>query len=215
MRDPKRIDRVLDRVRELWNIYPDQRLGQLLQNYVFGRGDNFYIEDDETERMLTLEIGRRGNLGKDGKKNLLQIVNKSNNPFPVYASKGDSGFDLRAFIETPIILEPMKRKVVPTGLYVSIPDGFELQIRPRSGLAAKQGIGMVNTPGTIDTYYRGEIGVIIINLGNEPFTINNGDRIAQAVLCPVSSEAFTELREVKELSNTERGAGGFGHTGTT
>jgi len=140
----------------------------------------------------------------------IQIVNKSHHPLPQYATTGASGMDLRANIDTPLILEPMDRVLVPTGLFLAIPENFEAQIRPRSGLAIKQGLTCLNTPGTIDADYRGEIKVILINLSKETQTINDGDRIAQMVFCAVDKAIF---ETVIELATTSRGAGGFGHTG--
>lgn len=143
------------------------------------------------------------------------FVNKSNNPDPEYATAGSSGFDLRASLETSITLPAGNKTIVPTGLFFEIPDNFEIQIRPRSGLAAKNGVTVLNSPGTIDADYRGEIKVILINHGHEPFQINNGDRIAQAVIASVISKNFIKLTKVENISSdTERGAGGFGSTGT-
>lgn len=131
---------------------------------------------------------------------------------PAYHSAGASGFDVRACIDADIVLKPGERILVPTGLSFEIPNGYEIQARPRSGLALKQGIGMVNSPGTIDADYRGEVKIIIINLGNEPVTIKDQDRIAQLVLCPVVQAVF----EVTDnLTETERGSGGFGSTGVS
>jgi len=129
---------------------------------------------------------------------------------PAYQSEGASGFDVRAQLDQPIVLKPMERTLVPTGLTFEIPNGFEIQARPRSGWAAKQGLTVLNTPGTIDADYRGEIKVILINLGQEPVLINDQDRCAQLVICPVIQAQF-EL--ASDLSSTERGAGGFGSTG--
>jgi len=140
----------------------------------------------------------------------VQIVNKSHHPLPSYATSGASGMDIRAFLDEPLCLQPMERVLVPTGLFMSIPENFEVQIRPRSGLAIKQGLTCLNTPGTIDADYRGEIKVILINLSNDPQTILDGDRIAQMVFQKVE-KANWEL--VQNLDETERGAGGFGHTG--
>jgi dUTP pyrophosphatase len=131
--------------------------------------------------------------------------------FPKYETPGSSGMDIAAHIEENIIINPGEKSLISTGLFVAIPIGYEIQIRPRSGLAAKKNITVLNTPGTIDADYRGEIKVILINLGKEKFTIERGDRIAQMVVCPVIQ---AELEEVTELSNTERGSGGFGSTGT-
>ena len=135
-----------------------------------------------------------------------------NNPFnlPSYETKGSAGVDLQAYIESPIVLKPMERSLVPTGLFIELPEGYEAQVRARSGLAIKHGISLVNGIGTIDSDYRGEIKVILINLGDKDFTINNGDRIAQMVFIKHEQVDF-EL--VEELEETQRGAGGFGHTG--
>jgi dUTP pyrophosphatase len=131
-------------------------------------------------------------------------------PLPEYASEGSSGLDIRASLKQTVCLEPGKVKFIPTGLAFSIPPGFEVQVRPRSGLALHHGIGMVNAPGTIDSDYRGEIGIILINWGEKPFFIQNGDRIAQII---VARTYRAEIVEVKELDDTGRGSGGFGHTG--
>ena len=131
-------------------------------------------------------------------------------PLPAYESKGSSGLDLRAYVREPVLLKPGEIKLIPTGLAVSIPSGYEAQIRPRSGLALRYGIGMVNSPGTIDSDYRGEIGIIMVNWGSEPFTIQKGDRIAQMIISRVYTADFVE---VADLDETDRGQGGFGHTG--
>ena len=129
---------------------------------------------------------------------------------PTYATDGASGMDLRAFIDEPVILQPMERRLIPTGLFVQIPEGYEGQVRARAGLAIKHGIGLVNSIGTIDSDYRGELKIPVINFGNESFTINNGDRVAQLVIA--SYERVTPI-VVSELDETDRGEGGFGHTG--
>ena len=141
----------------------------------------------------------------------VQIVNKSSYEAPFYATANSAGMDLKANINEPITLEPLQRAMVPTGLYIALPEGTEAQIRPRSGLAAKHGITVLNTPGTIDADYRGEIKVILVNLSNEPFIINPGERIAQMV---VARYEKVEWDIVDELDTTERGTGGFGSTGT-
>ncbi len=141
----------------------------------------------------------------------VQIINKSNNKLPQYETVNSSGLDLRAFIDESITLKPLERKLIPTGLYLSIPSGYEAQIRPRSGLALKHGITVLNTPGTIDADYRGEIKVVLVNLSSEEFTINNSDRICQMVFAKVEQ---AELDIVETLDATERGEGGFGHTGS-
>lgn len=140
----------------------------------------------------------------------IRIINKSHHPLPAYATEQSAGMDLRAFIEEPIVLHPMERKLIHTGLYMALPKGYEAQVRPRSGLALKHGITVLNTPGTIDADYRGELGIVLINLSTEDFTINDGERIAQMV---IAKHETPELVEVEELDDTERGAGGYGHTG--
>jgi dUTP pyrophosphatase len=139
----------------------------------------------------------------------IRIINKSNNSLPAYETVHAAGMDLRANLEQSIRLNPMERKLVPTGLYIELPVGFEAQIRPRSGLAFKHGIGIVNSPGTIDADYRGEIKVLLINFGAEPFEINHGDRIAQMV---IAKHETVSWNEVEILNDTTRGEGGFGHT---
>lgn len=140
----------------------------------------------------------------------VKIINQSDNPLPHYATEGSSGMDIRAWLPAPLSINPMERILVPTGLFIEIPGGFEAQIRPRSGLAVKQGITCLNTPGTIDADYRGEIKIILINLSTEIQVINPGDRIAQMVIQKVEK---VEWISVNELQETERGEGGFGHTG--
>lgn len=141
----------------------------------------------------------------------LKIVNQSNNPLPAYETVNSAGMDLRAWLpEGPMTLEPMQRALVPTGLYMEIPEGYEGQVRPRSGLAIKSGITVLNSPGTIDADYRGQVCVILINLSDKPFVINSGDRIAQLIIAKCEQ---VEPVEVETLSVTERGEGGFGHTG--
>lgn len=144
----------------------------------------------------------------------LRIVNKSTHPLPEYKTAGSAGFDLRAFLPNgSVVLKPMERMIVPTGLYMEIPVGFEGQVRPRSGCAVKQGLTVINAPGTIDSDFRGEVGVPIINLSTEDQEIKDGERIAQMVITAYSFMSFVEVQSVEELSQTERGAGGFGHTG--
>ncbi|MBQ4917716.1 MAG: dUTP diphosphatase [Muribaculaceae bacterium] len=140
----------------------------------------------------------------------VKIINKSNNPTPSYSTADSAGMDVRAFVSEPITLAPLERVLVPTGLYMELPSGYQCEIRPRSGLALKKGITVLNTPGTIDADYRGEVGIILINLSNEPFVINNGERICQMVIMPYTK---AEWVEVEALNETERGEGGFGHTG--
>jgi dUTP pyrophosphatase len=140
----------------------------------------------------------------------LKIINKSDNPLPAYATEGSSGMDLRAWMQSLLTIAPMERVLISTGLFIELPIGYEAQIRPRSGLAIKQGITCLNTPGTIDADYRGEIKIILINLSKEEQIINSGDRIAQMVIQKIEKAILTE---VTELATTERNEGGFGHTG--
>lgn len=140
----------------------------------------------------------------------IKIVNKSQHPLPEYATALAAGMDLRANLEQPIVLKPLERTLVPTGIYLQLPEGYEAQIRPRSGLAIKHGIGIVNSPGTIDADYRGEVRVILVNLSNEDFTIQDGERVCQMV---IAQHARVEWENVESLDETQRGAGGFGHTG--
>ncbi len=141
----------------------------------------------------------------------VKIINKSNHPLPSYETIASAGMDLRANVDAPLTLKPLQRAIVKTGLFIELPIGYEAQVRPRSGLAAKNGITVLNSPGTIDADYRGEIGVILVNLSNEDFTINHGERIAQLVIAKHERALWNE---VEELSETSRGEGGFGSTGT-
>lgn len=140
----------------------------------------------------------------------MRIINKSDNPLPEYETEGSAGLDLRAFLKEPVMLKPLQRALIPTGLFIELPEGFEAQVRPRSGLALKKGLSILNSPGTIDSDYRGEIKIIVINLSNETAILNTGERIAQMVISEVERVV---LVEVEELSETQRGEGGFGHTG--
>ena len=141
----------------------------------------------------------------------IKIINKSGHKLPHYETLASAGMDLRANLESPITLKPLERAIVPTGLFMELPVGYEAQVRPRSGLAAKKGITVLNAPGTIDADYRGNVGVILVNLSNEDFTIENGERIAQMV---IAKHERADWEEVETLSQTDRGAGGFGSTGT-
>ena len=140
----------------------------------------------------------------------VKVINKSKHALPAYATEGSAGMDLRANIDEPIVLRPMERRLIPTGIYIALPMGYEAQVRPRSGLALKHGISVCNTPGTVDCDYRNEIGVILINLGQEDFVVNDGERIAQMVIAKYER---AEWEPVEELDETERGLGGYGHTG--
>ena len=140
----------------------------------------------------------------------IEIINESHHPLPQYATPLSAGMDLRANLDAPVTLRPLERKLIPTGLRIALPEGYEAQVRPRSGLALKKGITVLNTPGTVDADYRGEVGVILINLSQEDFVVEDGERIAQMV---IARHEQAELVEVSVLSETERGAGGFGHSG--
>ena len=140
----------------------------------------------------------------------IEIINKSRHDLPQYATPQSAGMDLRANLDAPVTLRPLERALIPTGLFIALPDGYEAQIRPRSGLAIKKGISLVNAPGTIDADYRGEIGVILVNLSNEDFVVEDGERIAQMVIARYEQAQFVP---VEVLNETERGEGGFGHTG--
>lgn len=141
----------------------------------------------------------------------IQIINKSKNALPKYESEQAAGMDIRCHIDAPVTLQPLERHLFPTGLYMELPQGYEAQIRPRSGLAFKRGLTVLNSPGTIDSDYRGEIGVLLINLSNEPQTVEPGERICQMV---IARHEQPELVQVEEINDTDRGAGGFGHSGT-
>ena len=140
----------------------------------------------------------------------IEIINESHHPLPQYATPLSAGMDLRANLDAPVTLRPLERRLIPTGLRIALPEGYEAQVRPRSGLALKKGITVLNTPGTVDADYRGEVGVILINLSQEDFVVEDGERIAQMV---IARHEQAELVEVSVLSETERGAGGFGHSG--
>nr|WP_311144253.1 dUTP diphosphatase [uncultured Porphyromonas sp.] len=140
----------------------------------------------------------------------IKVINKSSHPLPSYATEGAAGLDLRASLTEAVTLRPLERKLIPTGLYIELPLGYEAQIRPRSGLSVRHGITVINSPGTIDADYRGEVQVPLVNLSNEPFVIEDGERIAQMV---IARHEVIQWEPVEELSETKRGAGGFGHTG--
>ncbi len=140
----------------------------------------------------------------------IQVVNRGHQPLPAYATEQSAGLDLRASLTEPIELKPLERKLIPTGLHIALPPGYEAQVRPRSGLALKHGLTVLNSPGTVDADYRGEIGVLLINLSDEPFVVHDGERIAQMVVARCEQAEFVE---VEVLSETERGEGGYGHTG--
>ena len=140
----------------------------------------------------------------------IKVVNKGHQPLPQYATAQSAGMDLRANLEAPVTLQPMERRLIPTGLYIALPEGYEAQVRPRSGLALKKGITVLNAPGTVDADYRGEVGVVLINLSQETFVVEDGERIAQMV---IARHEQGDLVVVEELDQTERGEGGYGHTG--
>lgn len=140
----------------------------------------------------------------------VKIINRSHHPLPEYATPGSAGMDVRAFLKEPVVLQPMERALIPTGLYMQLPQGYECQIRPRSGLALRSGISIVNTPGTVDSDYRGEIGIIVINLSDKPFTINDGERICQMV---ITTYTRVKWEPAERLDTTVREDGAFGHSG--
>ena len=140
----------------------------------------------------------------------IQVVNRGRQPLPVYATPQSAGMDLRANLEQPVVLRPLERRLIPTGLHIALPEGYEAQVRPRSGLALKHGVTVLNAPGTIDADYRGEIGVVLVNLSGEDFVVSDGERIAQLVIARCQQAT---LVEVEQLDETERGEGGYGHTG--
>jgi len=146
-------------------------------------------------------------------KTTTNFINNSNNPDPTYAKEGDSGFDLRAYIDEPVTLKPLERKLIPTGLKFELSPNTELQVRPRSGMALKHGISVLNTPGTVDEGYRGDVGIIAVNLSNEDYTIEPGERIAQAVIMNVIGHRVSNLEKVETLTETERGDTGYGSSG--
>ena len=181
---------------------------------------------DDTDDTIDEELARQINLTLDDlnseiynaqkeeySKLSVKYINKSTNEDPKFAYEGDSGFDLRADIDEPIVLNPLKRVLVPTGLYFELEKGTEIQVRPRSGLAIKNGITVLNSPGTVDSHYRGEVKIPLINLGEEPFTIQKGDRIAQAVIMPVFGEGKIILAKTEVINETLRGDGGFNSSG--
>jgi len=178
------------------------------------------FDDDELLSHLGVDPDTLDNLEEETVKSAMEQVkpkikyrNASNNPNLIYKYLDDSGMDLRANLDVPIIIKSLERALIPTGIYFELPESFEVQVRPRSGLAIKNGITVLNTPGTIDRGYSGEIKIILINLSKESFTVNHGDRIAQAVVSPVISGRWCNLIKVNNLSITKRGTGGFGSTG--
>lgn len=191
---------------------------ETLKNLLSNDGESLFSDIDiskaieESENLVKKNIDEIMNQFKDFKTDIY-FVNKSNNQDPTYAHKGDSGFDFRANLTEEINLLPGEWKAIPTGLYFEIPSGYELQVRPRSGLSFKNGVTVLNSPGTVDSGYRGEIQVILINHSKETFIIQNGDRIAQGVISPVLTSEITKLNKVANLSETKRGEGKFGSTG--
>jgi len=175
-------------------------------------GDN---TNDFLKQILNGEIPNSLNEVEMSKyKTNINILNKSNNENPKYESSGASGFDFRANLDKPVTINSLERTIIPTGLFFELPVGFELQVRPRSGLAAKNGITVLNSPGTVDVDYTGEVKIILVNLSNEPFTINNGDRIAQGVFATVTNERILNLNFIDKIEKvTKRNESGFGSTG--
>jgi dUTP pyrophosphatase len=172
--------------------------------------DSGYTQEDFDKEFNTTEIA----VNYDAHKIKFNFKNESDNPDPEYATSGSSGFDLRANLDSPVTVHPHGVRIIPTGLYFEIPENFEIQVRPRSGLAAKNGVTVLNSPGTVDADYRGEVKVILINHSDNAFVVNHGDRIAQAVIASVIGKNFIKLEKVDNIDeNTERGSGGFGSTG--
>lgn len=181
---------------------------------------NIYLSDEEKKQIGDIfnEVGMEDwvyDLNDNSMRLKIKLINNSNNPDPLYQKIGDSGFDFMANLpdDAVILVEPLKRALIPTGLHFQIPIGFELQVRPRSGLALKKGITVLNTPGTVDSGYRGEIKVILYNTGEETFVVKNGDRIAQGVIAPVQFDKTTKFLRVNKLDESDRGSNGFGSTG--
>lgn len=181
---------------------------------------NDFLSDEEKSQMADIfnQVGMEDWIFEPSDNSMrlrVKIINNSENPDPTYQKVGDSGFDFMASLPegATITIEPLKRALIPTGLHFQIPIGFELQVRPRSGLALKNGITVLNTPGTVDSGYRGEVKVILFNTGDEPFVIKNGDRIAQGVIAPVQFSKTTKFIRVNNLDESDRGSGGFGSTG--
>lgn len=170
--------------------------------------DNLGVDFEDIKNIQTSPLPKKPTI-------TINFINESNNQDPDYFHEGDSGFDFRANLSDDeiMVIKPMERKLIPTGLYFEVPRGYELQVRPRSGLALKNGITVLNTPGTVDSNYRGEVKIILINLGNEDFTVNSGDRIAQGVISPVLDKMWGELNKVSVLNKSNREKGGFGSTG--
>ena len=170
--------------------------------------DNLGVDFEDIKNIQTSPLPKKPTI-------TINFINESNNQDPDYFHEGDSGFDFRANLSDDeiVVIKPMERKLIPTGLYFEVPRGYELQVRPRSGLALKNGITVLNTPGTVDSNYRGEAKIILINLGNEDFTVNSGDRIAQGVISPVLDKMWGELNKVSVLNKSNREKGGFGSTG--
>ena len=172
---------------------------------------NQYVE--QLKKIYELEETESESIVESLYKITTKFINNSNNPDPTYAKEGDSGFDLRAFIDEPVTLKPLERKLIPTGLKFELSPNTELQVRPRSGMALKHGISVLNTPGTVDEGYRGDVGIIAVNLSNEDYTIEPGERIAQAVIMNVIGHRVSNLQKVETLTETERGDTGYGSSG--
>jgi dUTP pyrophosphatase len=194
---------ILEKLKEYESILSTDENADLDENLVNEINQTL---DELNEEVYTAQA-------KEFSSFFVKYINKSTNEDPKFAYEGDSGFDLRADIENDIVLEPFKRVLVPTGLYFELVKGIEIQVRPRSGLAIKHGITVLNSPGTVDSHYRGEVKVPLINLGEQPYLIQKGDRIAQGVVCPVFGEGKIELTKTDELSDTSRGEGGFNSSG--
>ena len=195
----------LDELKKLSDLLDN--ITDTLQNPPTNPIDDLSVGDDLTQLMESY------NSLKDGFNVVTHFINDSENEDPFYSNTGDSGFDLRAHIPEPVTIKPLERKLIQTGLKFQLSENTELQVRPRSGMALKHGITVLNTPGTVDEGYRGEVGIIVINLSNEKYTIQPGDRIAQGVIMNVIGEGMSKLVNTNKLNETERGSGGFGSTG--
>ena len=191
----KKLSELLDNITDTLQNPPDNPI------------DDLSVGDDLTQLMESY------NTLKEGFNVVTHFVNDSENEDPFYSNSGDSGFDLRANISEPVIIKPLERKLIQTGLKFQLSENTELQVRPRSGMALKHGITVLNTPGTVDEGYRGEVGIIVINLSNEKYTIQPGERIAQGVIMNVIGQGMSKLVNTNKLNKTERGEGGFGSTG--
>lgn len=204
------IPQTFDERYEMYLKHSKEELARMMASAAVITNPEGCVERQNIDNNVESQIYVISNNNQD--KPIIKIINKSDNKLPTYETPQAAGMDIRCSITEPITLQPLERHLFPTGLFIQLPEGYEAQIRPRSGLAYKRGLTVLNTPGTIDADYRGEIGVILINLSNEPQTIEPSERIAQMVINHLGEQAIFEV--VDTLDNSERGEGGFGHTGT-